>query len=201
MARAVKTSGDIASGALVLGVLFFLLIIPLIGSMGYIIYLIKTSWKFKLFKKYNINVTKIKLLKTISMFLIFFSIIFILILMGEKDKAASFDSNDSYHIFIASVSLIVSLIFLFFAMKITEYERESIKKIKDFNIEIEEMINAKKPILQQVVSMHTRDSDKYNMILKSEFNDIIDKIQNQFNFSSDIMNIIKEDVWQQLKEI
>lgn len=175
----------------------------IVPTVGYITYLIKTPWRFKIYKKYKISVTKIKILKLISIFLFFISIIAVMMISSDRNLQNFFNiehpSNFLY--FIAGVSLIISLIFLTFAMQITKKEREEIKQIKEFNLNFKDMINAKEPIMQQAVSMHTRNSDKYNAILKSEFNDIIEKVQSQFNFSPTIIDIIKIDTMEQLKSI
>jgi len=55
--------------------------------------------------------------------------------------------------------------------------------------------------MQQAISLHTRNSDKYKEILKLEFDDIIEKVQNQLNISPIIMDAIKDDIMEQLKLI
>jgi len=190
--------GD-AYGYLLMGL--FLAIMFVASSIGYIIYLVKTPWRFKLYKKYKIYVTRVKVLKIISFILVLVSSILTLIITNDRDIKIHFENYDNFVLLVIGSFMFISLVFLKFATQITKKERGEIKQIKKFNLDFITMIKAKEPIMQQAVSMYTRNSDKYNSILESEFNDIIEKIKNQFEFSSKIMDIIKTDTMQQLKAI
>ena len=163
------------------------LIIFILPATGYLIYMFKTPWKFKIFKEYDIQIDRTKNLKIISIILTVLSSIIALFTI----------INDSSYTIVVAV---ISIIFLIIAMDITKDERENIKQVKDFLLEYDTLINKKEAIMQQTVSNHNRNSDKYNSILKDETDDIMQKIKNKFNFSSAVLEKIAQNTLNTLKE-
>ncbi len=170
-----------------LGFLGIFLIIFILPATGYLIYMFKTPWKFKIFKEYDIQIDRTKNLKIISIILTVLSSIIALFTI----------INDSSYTIVVAV---ISIIFLIIAMDITKDERENIKQVKDFLLEYDTLINKKEAIMQQTVSNHNRNSDKYNSILKDETDDIMQKIKNKFNFSSAVLEKIAQNTLNTLKE-
>ena len=197
--RAKSTNEATAESLAGIGIIGLFLIVFVIPTTGYIIYMFKTPWKFKTFQEYGVEFNKIKKLKVISIILSIASIALILILPNQQGMS----SLEAQNLFFSLVLtfFFVSLLFLLYSIKVTKDEREKIKQIKKFIIEYNNIINKKEAIMQQAVSMHNRNSNKYNSILEDEINDIIQKIQNKFDFSPTILEKIKQDTTYALKEM
>jgi len=198
MAR--RSSADLVVGTAAIPIILMIAAIVLsaiiLPGIGYLIFLFITPLKFTIYKKYKIHIEEIKKLKKMSIILYVISLIVIyaiLAIVNPKQVDPLF--------YLEGISAVISLVFLKFAIQTTKKEREEIKQIKKFNVILKEIIDAKKPIIQQAISLHTRSSDKYNEILRLEFDDVVEKVQSQLNVSLIIMDAIKDDIMKELKSI
>jgi len=191
MGNAGKTAG-MQMGTLIVFFVFSFIIVP---GIGYVIFFFIIPSELMEYQKYNIYVEEIKKLgqKSIILYIISLAVIYILFKMGYDREEDLF--------FICTISAIISLIFLRFALKKTKKERNEIKQIEEFYTIIEDMIDEKRPIIKQVLSLHGRGSDKYNEILRAELNDIIQKAQNQLDVSPVVVDEAKKDIINVLKSI
>ena len=198
MAR--RSSADLVVGTAAIPIILMIAAIVLsaiiLPGIGYLIFLFITPLKFTIYKKYKIHIEEIKKLKKMSIILYVISLIVIyaiLAIVNPKQVDPLF--------YLEGISAVISLVFLKFAMQTTKKERDEIKQIKKFNVILKEIIDAKKPIIQQAISLPTRSSDKYNEILRAELNDIIQKAQNQLDVSPVVVDEAKKDIINVLKSI
>jgi len=206
MAQRVKTTNQATSegviGVLVMG---FVLIAFLIPTVGYIIYLRLTPFKLKKFKDYGVNIKKIKQLKIISVILSLVSILSVFIIANNKDIQLSLGITptaiETVFVYSAIGALVVSLLFLTYAIITTKEELDGIKQVKKFFIEYDEIINKKEAILQQAVSLYNRNTEKYNSVLEDEIKDVVQKVQQKFNFPEIVLKKIYTDTKNILEEI
>jgi len=187
-----------------LGILGFFLIVFVVPTIGYIVYMLKTPWKFKMYKEYGIKIENVKTLKIISIILsLISSTLLMIVMLNESSIVSNYNLPFGNDLFTPTITIliIVSILFLTYSLIVTKKEREEIKQVKEFIIEYNKILDKKEVIMQQSVSIHNRNSDKYNSILEDEINDIMQKIQNKFDFSPTILEKIKQDTINKLKEI
>ena len=114
--RAKSTNEATAESLAGLGFLGLFLIIFVIPTIGYIIFLLKTPWKFKIFQEYGIEIDKIKKLKIISIILsLVSSTLVVLTMLNENTMRQNYNlpfGND-FLLALTVMFIIISILLLF----------------------------------------------------------------------------------------